>query len=56
VKNSVKRTKAVMAYEDGNGNQLALEEIQNTDLLLNQISLYACWDTEYWDIMLPSKY
>ena len=56
VKTSVKRTKAVMVYEDGNGNELARQEIPYTDLPLDQISLYACWDTEHWVIMLPSEY
>ena len=56
VKTSIKRTKAVMVYEDGNGNELARQEIPYTDLPLDQISLYACWDSEHWVIMLPSEY
>ncbi len=56
VKTSIKRTKAVMVYEDGNGNELARQEIPYTDLPLDQISLYVCWDTEHWVIMLPSEY
>ena len=56
VKTSVKRTKAVMVYEDGNSNELARQEIPYTDLPLDQISLYPCWDTEHWVIMLPSEY
>ena len=56
VKTSIKRTKAVMVYEDGNGNELARQEIPYTDLSLAQISLYACWDGEQWVIMLPSEY
>ena len=56
VKTSIKRTKAVMVYEDGNGNELARQEIPYTDLPLDQISLYACWDGEHWVIMLPSEY
>jgi hypothetical protein len=56
VKTSIKRTKAVMVYEDGNGNELARQEIPYTDLPLDQISLYACWDGRHWVIMLPSEY
>jgi len=56
IKTSVKRTKAVMVYEDGNDNELARQEIPYTDLPLDQISLYACWDGEHWVIMLPSEY
>jgi hypothetical protein len=56
VKTSVKRTKAVMVYEDGNGNELARQEIPYTDLPLDHMSLYACWDGEHWVIMLPSEY
>ena len=56
VKTSIKRTKAVMVYEDGNANELARQEIPYTDLPLAQISLYACWDGEHWVIMLPSEY
>jgi hypothetical protein len=56
VKTSVKRTKAVMVYENGNGYELARQEIPYTDLPLDRISLYAVWDTEHWVIMLPSEY
>ena len=35
VKTSVKRTKAVMLYEDGNGNELARQEIPYADLPLD---------------------
>ena len=56
VKTSVKRTKAVMVYEDGNGNELARQEISYTDLPLDHIPIYACWDGEHWVIMLPSEY
>jgi hypothetical protein len=45
-----------MVYEDRNGNELARQEIPNTDLPLDQISLYACWDGDHWAIMLPSEY
>jgi len=47
---------AVMIYEDGNGNELAKQEIPFTDFPIGQITIYACWDTEHWVIMLPSEY
>ena len=56
IKTTVKQTSAVMVYEDGNGTELARQEIAYTDLPLAHIDLYACWDTEHWVIMLPSEY
>ena len=56
VKTTVKRTSAVMVYEDGNGNELARQEIAYTDLPIDHIPLYACWDGEHWVIMLPGEY
>jgi hypothetical protein len=45
-----------MVYEDGNGRELARQEIGYTDLPIDHIGLYACWDGEHWVIMLPSEY
>ena len=45
-----------MIYEDGNGKEHARQEIPFTDFPLDQITIYACWDTEHWVIMLPSEY
>lgn len=56
IKTTVEQTSAVMVYEDGNGTELARQEIPYTDLPLAHIDLYACWDTEHWVIMLPSEY
>ena len=56
IKTTVKQTSAVMVYEDGNGGELARQEIPYTDLPLAHIDLYASWDSEYWVIMLPSEY
>ena len=56
IKTTVKQTSAVMVYEDGNGTELARQEIPYTDLPLAHIDLYACWDSEHWVIMLPSEY
>ncbi len=56
IKTTVKRSSAVMVYEDGNGQELARQAIPYTDLPLAQIDLYACWDSEHWVIMLPSEY
>mgnify|MGYP003336412766 FL=1 len=56
VKTKVKRSRAVMVYEDGNGMELARQEIEYTDLPTDNIDLYACWDGEHWVIMLPSEY
>ena len=56
VRVSVTEGRAVMVYEDGNDHELARQEIPYTDFPLEAISLYACWDTQHWVIMLPSEY
>ena len=52
----VSEGRAVMIYEDGNGNEYARQAIPYTDFPLSEITLYACWDQEHWVIMLPSEY
>ena len=52
----VSEGRAVMIYEDGNGNEYARQAIPYTDFPLSEITLYACWEGEYWVIMLPSEY
>ena len=47
---------AKVVIENGNSNVLATQEIEYTDFPLNQITLYACWDSEHWVLMLPSEY
>lgn len=56
VKTTVKNSKALMVYEDGNGHEYARQQIPYTDFPLEEITLYACWDGEHWVIMLPSEY
>ena len=56
VRMTVKNGRATMYYEDGNGNEHARQQIPFTDFPLEEIKLYACWDGEYWVIMLPSEY
>ena len=53
---TVKNSKALMVYEDGNGNEHARQQIPYTDFPLEEITLYACWDGDHWVIMLPSEY
>ena len=45
-----------MIYDDGNGKELARQEIPYTDFPMEAVSLYACWDGEHWVIMLQSEY
>ncbi len=52
----VSQGRAEMIYEDGNGNEYARQAIPYTDFPLSEITLYACWEGEYWVIMLPSEY
>ena len=56
VKTQIRDSKALMVYEDGNGKEHARQEIPYTDFQLAEITLYACWDSEHWVIMLPSEY
>ena len=56
VKTTVRKSAALMVYEDGNGHEHARQEIPYTDFPLAEITLYACWDGEHWVIMLPSEY
>ena len=56
VRVEVAEGRAVMIYEDGNGNELARQEIPYTDFSMTSITLCACWDGEHWVIMLPSEY
>jgi hypothetical protein len=56
VKITIGNSKALMIYEDGNGQEHARQEIPYTDLPLEKITLYTCWDGEHWVIMLPSEY
>jgi hypothetical protein len=52
----VKDSRAVLTYEDGNGNTYAKQEIEYTDFPLEEIKVYACWDGTHWMLMLPSEY
>ena len=56
VRVKVKDGVELMVYEDGNGQEHASQEIPYTYLLLDSVTLYACWDTENWVIMLPNEY
>ncbi len=56
VKVQVHGGQATLIYDDGNGNELARQEIPYTDFPMEAVSLYACWDGEHWVIMLPSEY
>ena len=56
VRMQVKKHIAVMIYEDGNGNELARQAIDYTDFPLEEIVVYANWDSEHWVILLPSEY
>ena len=56
VRMEVEEHQAVMRYEDGNGRELERQAIPYTDFPLQNLALYAVWDTEHWVIMLPSEY
>lgn len=56
VRITVADSAAMMVYEDGNGKEHARQAIPYTDFPLREITIYACWDSEYWVLMLPSEY
>ena len=47
---------ATIVIDDGNGVELAKQEIEFTDFPLPHIKLYACWENTHWVIMLTSEY
>ena len=47
---------ALLRLEDGNGHIRAQQQIPYTDFPMPEQTLYACWDSEHWVIMLPSEY
>lgn len=56
LKLNVVGNKTTVTIDDGNGNFLATQEIDGSDFPLPSITLYGCWDGEYWVLMLPSEY
>lgn len=56
VRIKVENSKALMVYDDGNGHELARQEIPYPDIPLAEQTIYACWNGEHWVLMLPSEY
>jgi hypothetical protein len=53
---SVLDSRATLIYSDAKGNELARQQIPFTDLPLEEIELYCCFDGEHWVTMLPSEF
>jgi hypothetical protein len=47
---------ATLIYKDGNGHEHAWQVIPYPDFPLDEIRLYACWDTEHRVNILTSEY
>ncbi len=47
---------ALLTLEDGNGGELARQQIPYTDFPELEQVLYACWDGTHWVLMLPGEY
>jgi hypothetical protein len=47
---------AQVVIDDGDENILAQQDIQFTNFPLNEITLFACWNGQFWVIMLTSEY
>ena len=47
---------AQVVIDDGDENILAQQDIQFTDFPLEEIMLFACWNGQFWVIMLTSEY
>ena len=56
LKLDVTGSSAKVTISDGNDNVLATQEIDYTDFPLPSLTLYGCWDSEHWVLMLPSEY
>ena len=56
LKLDVTGSSAKVTISDGNDNVLATQEIEYTDFPLPNLTLYGCWDSEHWVLMLPSEY
>ena len=56
LKLDVTGSSAKVIISDGNDNVLAIQEIEYTDFPLPNLTLYGCWDSEHWVLMLPSEY
>jgi hypothetical protein len=53
---AVEDSTAFLSLEDRNGDIRAQQQIPYTDYPVQHQALYACWDGEFWVIMLPSEY
>lgn len=53
---TVEDATALLVLEDGNGKVRAQQLIPYTDFPLQPTNLYACWNGEFWVLMLPSEY
>jgi hypothetical protein len=51
-----KKQGAIVRIEDGNGGLLIEQKIDYTDLVLDSVTLYACWAEKHWVCMLTSEY
>ena len=56
LKAHVKKNSALVIIDDGDGKLIAHQEIEFTDLPLDFLTLYACWEGEFWVLMLPNEY
>jgi len=52
----VRQSSATVIIDDGDGRLIAQQKIEFTDLPLDFLNLYACWDGYYWILMLPNEY
>jgi hypothetical protein len=46
----------LLVLEDGNGHVREQQQSPYTDFPMPEQTLYACWDSQRWVIMLPSEY
>lgn len=52
----VKDSSAVLSLDDGNDTVFATQQIEYTDLPLDELKLYCCFDGTHWVIMLTTEY
>ena len=53
---TVTGTTADLVLDDGNDQVIAKQAVEYTDLALDEISIYCCYQQQGWILLLPSEY
>ena len=53
---TVSEQRAALSLDDGNGRLICHQHIEHTDFPLREITLYCCYHSSYWTLLLPTEY